>query len=123
MKSIMFAIAVGVALAVAGGSRAADETVVVPFGDNKPTVVSEKETVRINAAGISGSKIEVDVTGAAKVDKKTKIVKRTGDKDLIGVTEEEYDIKPTEKGKATVKVTITPPNGKAIVKTYEIEIK
>ena len=41
----------------------------------------------------------------------------------IGASNKEVDVKPTGKGVVKVKVTITPPNGKAEVKEYEFEVK
>ena len=41
----------------------------------------------------------------------------------VGGMLEEYDIKSTGTGKVTVKVTVTPPNGKPDVKEYQIEVK
>jgi hypothetical protein len=121
MKHALWSLAAVVALA--GVSYAADQTVIVPASPDKPIEVTEKDTVRITGLAISGSKLEVEVKGDAKLDKKTTVRKREGARDLIGVIEEEYEIKPTGKGKATVKVTATPPNGKPDVKTYEITIK
>ena len=121
MKNAFWSLVAVVALA--GFAAAADQTVIVPASPDKPIEVTEKETVRITGLAITGSKLEVDVKGDAKIEKKTTVNRREGAKNLIGVIEEEYEIKPTGKGKATVKVTATPPNGKPDVKTYEIVIK
>jgi hypothetical protein len=123
MRQTLFALAAAAVLALVGLSYAADQTVIVPASPDKPVEVTEKDTVRISAVAIAGSKIDVDVKGDAKLDKKTIIHKREGARNLIGVIEEEYEIKPTGKGKATVKVTITPPTGNSEAKTYQIEIK
>ncbi|HZV07492.1 MAG TPA: hypothetical protein VE999_20575 [Gemmataceae bacterium] len=122
MRRCLYGSAVFFALVVAVLSHAAE--VIVPVGD-KPCEVKETEVVRITAKGIAGSKMEVNVNGQAKLAKKTKIIERTGNMNMIGTTVEEYEIKPTGKGKATVKVTVTPPqpDAKPDVKEYEIVIK
>jgi hypothetical protein len=96
----------------------------LPVGD-KPCEVKEMDVVRITAKGIAGSKIEVAVNGQAKLTKKTKVIERAGNINVVGSRVEEYEIKPTGKGKATVKVTVTPPqpDAKPEVKEYEIVIK
>jgi hypothetical protein len=111
------------ALAFAGMVRASDEqTVIVPVGE-KPCKITDKDMVRVQAKGIAGSRIEVTVDGDAEVVTKRTIIERAGGKDVIGNTVEEYDIEPTGKGKAKIKVTVTPPNGRPAVTHYVLEIK
>jgi hypothetical protein len=100
-------------------SQAAD--VIVPNG--KTAVVTQREFVRIVASGIAASTIEVEITGNAKLNTERRIIKQANGRRLIGKEIREYEIKPTGKGYAKVKVTVTPPNGDARVTEYEIQIK
>jgi len=96
----------------------------VPVRD-KPCEFKETDVVRITARGIVGAKIEVNVNDQAKLAKKTKVIQRAGNMNMIGTTVEEYEIKPTGEGKASVKVVVTPPQPDAEpdVMEYEIVIK
>jgi hypothetical protein len=111
-----------VVVAVTGVSWAEDQTVIVPVG-KKPCQITTKDVVRVPVEGISGSKVEFEVTGDAKMDSKTTVVRRAGDTNEVGALVEQYQIKPTKAGSAKIKVTVTPPNGKAEVTEYELKIK
>jgi hypothetical protein len=121
MQRIVVAAMVAFSLALAGAAVAAEKTVIVPVGNK--VEVSEKDTIRIPVKGIAGTKIEVTVTGDAKVESETNVVERAGGRPVIGNTIKEFEIKPTGKGKATIKVSVTPPTGGATVKEIEVEIK
>ena len=104
-------------------SLAQSAEVTVPQ-DNKPFTVGQDAIVRLQAHGIAGSKIVADITGPATSTENNIIHAKDG-KILIGTTITEFDIKPTDKGKVTVKITVTPPqpNAKSTVKVHEFEVK
>jgi hypothetical protein len=120
MRQVILGAAV-VALMTSLTASAGERSVIVPVGD-KPCEVSENDTVRVTANGISGSKIEVKVSGKAKVESETTVIERAGGQNKIGSTVKEFDIKPTGKGKVTVTVTVTPPQPDAKPKVTEVEI-
>jgi hypothetical protein len=117
--------AVALVVAAFGSSAlAADIVVIEPVG-NKPCVVAEKDTVRITATGISGSKVKVDVTDGLKVAVTTNVIKKAGGQVVIGGFQTEYDISVVAKGKQKVTVTITPPqpDAKPIVTEYALDVQ
>jgi hypothetical protein len=91
--------------------------------------VSEKDTVRISAKAPEGSRIKVDVAGPAKLDGTNVVTQKEGADPVAGATVKEFEIKPTGKGKVTVRVTtIARQNGgpsvlKSTVETYQLEVK
>ncbi len=105
-----------------------EKEVIVPY-NYKKTEVSEKDTVRISAKAPEGSKIQVDVTGPAMLETTYVVIQKEGAAPVAGATVKEFEIKPTGKGKVTVKVTtIARQNGgpsvlKSTVEKYEIEVK
>jgi hypothetical protein len=109
-------------LVFVGLVRAEDQTVIVPVGD-KPCEITAKDMVRLPVQAISGSKVEVVVTGNAKVEGKTTVVRRQGPTNEVGALNEEYQIKPTKAGTAKITVTVKPPNGDAVVTEYDLKIK
>jgi hypothetical protein len=126
-----FSLLVVVALLAApfnGSVMADDKEVIVPYGYKK-TEVSEKDTVRISAKAPEGSKIQVIVSGAAKLDTTSVVIQKEGAAPVAGATVKEFEIKPTGKGKVTVTVTtVARQNGgpsvlKSTVETYEFEVK
>jgi hypothetical protein len=112
-----------VALAFASGARADDPTVVTPE-DAVPFKVDNTDVVRLTAKGISGSDFQIKiVAGPAKVDATWNVSNRVNGKHPIGTVVKEYDIKPTDKGKVKLKITVTPPNGKPVETDYEFDVQ
>ncbi|VTT97939.1 Uncharacterized protein OS=Blastopirellula marina DSM 3645 GN=DSM3645_18061 PE=4 SV=1 [Gemmataceae bacterium] len=110
----------GVLASILCGAATAGE-VIVP-NDTTPFKVTEGDTVRIVADGIAGTQVKVKVTGPAKEEVR-RVVPYSKGKPLIGPGNHEVDVKPTGKGKVTVEVTITPPNGPAKTEKYEFEVE
>lgn len=121
MKNVVGALA----LLVAGSlTLAADRTVIVP-NDTKPFTVEKTDIVRLTGKGIAGAKIEAKVEGPAKVVNENSVFQRVGGKNLIGSQIKEFEIQPTDTGKITVTITVTPPqpDAKATKTTYHFEAK
>jgi hypothetical protein len=106
-----------------GVALAEERTVVLPR-DNKPFTVAQSDIVRLIGMGISGSKIEAKVEGAAKIET-VSIVKELNGKPLIGNQVKIFDLKPTGPGKATATITVTPPQpgSRSEVTKFEFEVK
>lgn len=100
---------------------AAAGDVIIPE-ENTPFTVKEDDTVRIAAKGIAGTQVTVKVDGPAKGEVRRVVTLLKG-KQAPGPGNQEVDVKPTGKGKVTVEVTITPPNGPARTEKYEFEVE
>lgn len=110
-------------LIVALAASAWAGTIVVPK-DAKPFSVEQSEMVRLSAQGISGSSIKASVSGPAKIESENTIREVHDGRVLIGNTTSEFDIKPTGKGKVTVRITVTSPTGGGPKTTeYEFNVK
>ena len=102
--------------------KVAKGTVVVPQ-DTTPFSVEINETVRLTGQGISGSLIVAHLKGPATIVDENSIITVQGGQPVIGMEYEEYDIKPTGRGKVTVTITSTPPDGaEPTVTTYEFVV-
>jgi hypothetical protein len=111
------------ALFVTGGLvLAAERTVIVP-ADAKPFTVEKADIVRLTGKGIAGSKIEIKVDGPAKVQNENSVIEKKGGATLIGNSIREFEIQPTDTGKVTVTITVTPPNAQPTVTKYQFEVK
>lgn len=98
-------------------------SVVIPR-DTTPFKIQQDETVRLTGQGIAGAKIEAKVTGPAKIVSENRVSTRVKGAKPIGSGNVEFVIKPNGKGKVTVEVKSTPPNGdEAKVTKYEFEVE
>ena len=79
--------------------------------------------MRLTGKGIAGSKIEVKVDGPAKVETTSIVRQVENGHPVIGNTVKEFDLKPTDKGKVTVTITVTPPQPDATPKVTKIEFE
>jgi hypothetical protein len=108
----------------AGSVFVADEATFVVPKNTKPFTVTKDEMVRIPAQGIAGSSITYDVNGPAKLIRVNNISERVGDRNFIGSSMKDAEIKPTGTGTVKVTVTVKPPNDpESKVTTYEFEVK
>lgn len=103
---------------------AQDRTVVVPK-DDKPFTVDKDSLVRLTGKGIAGSKIEAEVSGPAKLASTDVVRELVNGKPLIGTTVMEFTVQPSDVGKVTVTLTVTPPqpDAKAKVSKYSFQVK
>jgi hypothetical protein len=102
-----------------------DRTVIVPK-DDKPFTVEKDNIVRLTGIGISGSKIEIKLDGPAKVEATSVVWEFNNGTPLIGgFFTKEFELKPTDTGKVTVTITVTPrqPDAKPKEMKYEFEVK
>jgi hypothetical protein len=97
-----------------------DRTVIVPR-DQKPFTVGKSDIVRLTGKGIAGSKSEAKVDGPAKIEATSTVREVVNGRPLIGTTVKEFDLKPTDMGKVTVTITVTPPQPNAPAKTTKFE--
>jgi hypothetical protein len=113
------------ALTLAGicGMAAADERMVLVPKDSEPFIARKDDLVRLSGKGISGSRIEVKIEGPAKVEATNIIRELHNGRALIGNIFKEFDLKPTDAGKVTASITVSPPNGEPRVTKFEFEVK
>ncbi len=121
MKNLLFILAL---VALSHVTLADERSVIVPLGD-KSFEVEKTDFVRLTGKGISGSKIEIQIEGPAKVESTSRVRELTNGLPLIGNTVKEFELKPTDTGKVIVTMTVTPPqpNAKAKVTKIEFEVK
>lgn len=121
MRILLLTLAVA---GICGVAIAQERTVVVPRG-NKPFSVQKHVMVRIPVKSISGSRIEIKVDGAAKLDATNNIRELVNGMPVIGNTVKEFVLRPIEKGQVIVTITITPPQptAKAEVRKIQFEVK
>jgi hypothetical protein len=113
------------ALAYLGGVVLAEDRVVIIPKDNTPFTVNKSDLVRFSEKGIAGSKIEAKVDGPAKLESTSLVREFRDGKPLIGNVVKEFEVKPTNLGKVTVTITVTPPQPSAqprILK-FEFDVK
>jgi hypothetical protein len=122
VKCIIFGCTALVACSVALAGQ--QQTVVVPL-DDKPFTVAKADLVRLAGKGISGSKIEIKVDGPAKVQSESRLVQVKNGKTLVGMQVKEFDLQPTNTGKVSATITVTPPQPGASVSItkFEFEVK
>jgi hypothetical protein len=122
-RGTMFRFALASVATLALGALVFAGTVVVPK-DTKAFDVQQSETVRLSSSGIAGSSIKATVSGPAKIEHENTIREVTNGRVLIGNTTTEFDLKPTGKGKVTVKITVASPTGGGPRTTeYEFTVK
>jgi hypothetical protein len=100
--------------------RAAERTLVVPQ-DSAPFTVTESEIVRLSGKGIAGSRIEVKVTGPARVISENSLSGRVSGRRQIGLHVREFEIEPTGTGRVKVTIVVRPPQPDAKPATTEHE--
>jgi len=96
--------------------------VVIPE-DHKEFRVVESALVRLEAKGVTGSKITAEIEGPAKVGAEYHIHRRKNGTTPDGFHEVGFDIKPTGKGQVKVIISIKPPKGDAKHTTYEFAVE
>jgi hypothetical protein len=119
VKTLIFVLAL---TGICGLVLADERTVIVPKGE-KPFAVERDDFVRLTGKGIAGSKIEIKVNGPAKVEATSNVRELVDGQPIIGVSVAEFDLKPTDKGKVTVTITVTPPQPDAKPKVTKIEFE
>ncbi len=123
MKRLLIALCLVLpVLGFTGMVQGAQRTVVVPR-DNKPFKVTEKVIVRLTGKGIAGSKIEAKVQGKAKIVETNNVSERSNGHVVIGTSIKEFEIKPSDKGKVKVTITVTPPQPGSEPKVTEHEFE
>lgn len=121
MKSLILTLGM---IGVCGVAMADEQTVILPR-DNRPFTAAQSDIVRLIGMGISGSKIEAKVEGAAKIETISNIKELRNGKPLLGNQVKIFDLKPTGPGKVTATITVTPPQPgtPAQVTKYEYQVK
>jgi hypothetical protein len=121
MRSLILSLAL---VGVGTVALAEDRTVIVPR-DQKPFGVGKGDIVRLTGKGIAGSEIEAKVAGPAKIEATSTVREVVNGRPVIGTTVKEFDLKPTDTGKVTVTITVTPPqpNAPAITTKIEFDVK
>jgi len=119
VRNLLLALAL---VGVCGQALADERTVVVPKGD-KSFSVEKSDIVRLTGKGIAGSTIEMKVDGPAKVETTSTIRELINGRPLIGNQIKEFDLKPTDQGKVTATITVTPPQPGATPKVTKIEFE
>jgi hypothetical protein len=104
---------------------AKERSIIVPQDDTPFTNVAKTDIVRLTGKGIAGAKITAKVDGPAKIIYANLISERANGSPLIGPGNKEFEIKPTGKGKVTVTITSTGPQGdaKPVVTKYAFDVK
>jgi hypothetical protein len=121
----MNTLALVLALASVNAAASADEQTVIVPKDDRPFVVQKTDIVRLTGKGIAGSKIEAKIAGPAKIAMTSNVRELSNNRPLIGTVVKEFDLKPTDAGKVTVTITVTPPqrDAKAKVMKFDFEVK
>jgi hypothetical protein len=107
-------------IAFSGFALADERTVIVPK-DSKPFTVKKTDLVRLIARGIASSKIEAKVDGPAKIEAARTVRELVNGRPLIGTFVKEFDLRPTDTGKVTATITVTPPQPGVAPKVAKIE--
>jgi hypothetical protein len=104
--------------------RGVERSVVVPE-DNSPFQVQERDTVRLTGKGIAGAKFQIKINGPARLVAINEIFPRRNGHPLIGLGNQEFEVKPTGRGRVHVTITSTPPipGEKPTVETYQFEVE
>ena len=113
-----------VSVGVLGAAFGADRTVLIPM-DDKPFTAAKSVIVRLTGKGIAGSKIEAKVEGPAKIVDTSTLRPLANGRPTIGTHVKEFDVQPTEAGKVTVTITVTPPQPTAEPKVtkYQFDVR
>ncbi len=103
---------------------AEDRVVIIPK-DDTPFTVNKSDLVRFSEKGIAGSKIEAKVAGPAQLESTNLVRELRGGKSLIGNVVKEFEVKPTNLGRVTVTITVTPPQPGAQprILNFEFDVK
>ena len=102
-------------------SNANAGSVVIPE-DKVPFTIQMDDTVRVPVKGIAGTTVTAKVTGAAEATVNSVSTRRKGQMP-IGPGNQEVEVKASGKGKVTVVITISPPNGKPTTETYKFTVE
>jgi hypothetical protein len=111
------------ALALAAATVAPAVTVYVPK-DTTPFQVQQADIVRLSGQGIAGATVKAEVQGPATVSEYD-VVELTHGRPLIGTHRKDFIVRPSGKGKVTVKISVTgpQPGSRPMVTEYEFEVK
>lgn len=119
MKQFLFAATAAILPMFSGMGAAGD--IVIPE-DNTPFKIKEGDIVRVPVNAVTGAQVNARVSTSSQVNVHA-VTNRVKGKAPPGTEKQEVEVKPKVKGKITLYVTVSLPNGKETTEKYEFEVE